>query len=477
MSLMQVTAPTNDVLGTLGAVAIGRSIGAGEFTAVEAVAAAIERVRAVDPLLHAVACERFEQALAEAAALPVAGHRGPFAGVPSLIKDNTDLAGAPTRHGSRGTSSMPAASDSEFTRLFRATGLIPIAKSTLPEFGLTATTEPGHSPVTRNPWNTAHSCGGSSGGSAALVATGVVPMAHANDGGGSIRIPAACCGLVGLKPTRGRLPSMALGEKMPINILVEGVVSRSVADTAAFYAEAERHYPMPALPAIGAVAGPGGERLKIGFSVEHPLGEVCDPEVVAVVERVARCCEAQGHKVEPVASPVTAQMADDFFLYWARLAAATNYLGRLAFGPGFERRRLEPLTRQLSHHYLGNFWRSPLAIRRLRRFAIAYQQLFAGHDLILTPVLATPPVALGHLGPALDFATVSERLRHYAAFTPPQNVSGAPAIVLPLGLSSGGLPIGVQFAAGMGQERRLLEIAFELERAMPWSWPAQRKPV
>jgi len=468
---MQVLATSCDVLGELDAVSISRRIAAGDFSAVEAVNAAVARLRAVEPLLHAVVCERFEQALAEAAVLSLAAPAGLFAGVPSLIKDNTDLAGSPTRHGSRGTSAVPVAADSEFTRLFRETGLIPIAKSSLPEFGLTATTEPGHSPATCNPWNTAHSSGGSSGGSAALVAAGVVPIAHANDGGGSIRIPAACCGVVGLKPTRGRLPTIAAAARLPINLLTEGVVSRTVRDTAAFYAQAERHCPAPTLPAIGHVTAPASRRLRIGLSVRHPVAGTCDPDVVAAVERVAAACEAQGHKIELVSLPVTQQMADDFFLYWARLAAAIRYLGRHMFGREFDRHRLEPLSCQLSKHYLSHCWQSPGAIRRLRTFAADYRRLFAGHDLILTPVLATPPVALGFLGPDLDFGTVTQRLLHYAAFTAPQNVAGTPAISLPLGQSASGLPIGVQFAADWGQERRLLELALELEQAMPWSYP------
>ncbi|MEE4147045.1 MAG: amidase [Halieaceae bacterium] len=471
--MTRVSAVTDDILSDLDGVAIGRSINSGQITALEAVGAAIARLQSVDPLLHAMVSERFEQALAEAVAVPGRVGGELFAGVPSLIKDNTDLAGLPTRHGSRGISATPAAADAGFTRIFRATGLIPIGKSALPEFGLTATTEPGHRPATRNPWNTNHSSGGSSGGSAALVAAGVVPLAHANDGGGSIRIPAACCGVVGLKPSRGRLPTIPLAQKMPINIIVEGVVSRTVRDTAGFYAEAERHYQHPSLPPIGHVVAPGRERQRIGLCVQHPLGGGCDPEVVARVEQVARCCEELGHRVEQVPLPVTGQMADDFFLYWARLAAAANYLGRFAFGKAFDRHLLEPLTCQLSRHYLVHCWRSPAAIRRLRKFSADYQALFTDHDLILTPVLATPPVELGYLGPDLDFATVSERLRHYAAFTPAQNIAGTPAISLPLGRSAGGLPIGVQFAAGMGQESRLLEIAFEMEQAMPWSWPSQ----
>ncbi len=468
---MQITATTTDVLGDLDAVAIADKIRSGEISAVEAVSASIARLQALEPQLHATACERFDQALVEAAAVPTGESGTLLCGVPSFIKDNTALAGLPTRHGSRATSGPPANNDDEFTRQFRASGLIPIAKTRLPEFGLTATTESSHGPGTANPWNLSYSSGGSSGGSAALVAAGVVPIAHANDGGGSIRIPAACCGLVGLKPTRDRLPTADIAKKLPINVLAEGVVTRTVRDTAAFFAEMERYCVAPGLPPIGRVLGPGSERLRIALTVEHPLGHACDPEVVATAERVAGMCERLGHHVELMPSVIPPQMAQDFFLYWARLAAAATYLGRFAFGGDFDRRKLEPLTRQLSGHYLRNVWRSPAAIRRLRQFGADYRQLFARHDLILTPVLATPPVELGYLALDLDFSTAMERLYHYAPFTPAQNISGNPAIALPLGQSTGGLPIGVQFAAGMGRERRLLEIACELEQAMPWSYP------
>ena len=467
---MQVSSISGDVLGALDAVGIAGHIEAGDFTALEAVQAAITRLQMVEPQLHAVVCERFEQALTEAAALGACESVSLLRGVPSLIKDNTALAGLPTRHGSHATSAGPASQDDEFTRQFRATGLIPIAKTRLPEFGLTATTESSFDPATANPWNLAHSCGGSSGGSSALVAAGVVPIAHANDGGGSIRIPAACCGLVGLKPSRDRLPTADIAEKIPLNILAEGVVTRTVRDTAAFFAAMEKHYVAPGLPVIGNVTGPNKERLRIALTVEHPLDSSCDPEVVGAVEAVARTCEGLGHRVELVPSSINATMAEDFFLYWARLAAAASYLGRFAFGGKFDRGKLEPLTRNLSRHYLRNIWRSPGAIKRLRQFGADYRQLFNQHDLVLTPVLATPPVELGYLALDLDFATAVERLHHYAAFTPAQNVSGTPAITLPLGQSARGLPIGVQFAAGMGQERRLLEIAFELEQATPWSY-------
>jgi amidase len=465
---MQVSAPTNDVLGTLTAVEIGQHIANGDFTASESIQAAIARLKAVNPELNAVACERFEQALVDANG---AGNGlAVFTGVPSFIKDNTDLQGLPTKHGSRATINSSVAKDAAFSEQFLATGLIPIAKTNLPEFGLTATTEYSQSAPVRNPWNTNHSTGGSSGGSAALVAAGVVPIAHANDGGGSIRIPAACCGLVGLKSSVGRLVAPAMSKHLPIDIVVDGVVSRTVADTAAFYAASEQHYRNSALPALGNITAGIDKPLTIGLSLDHPMGGVVDADVVAGVKKVAKVCEGLGHKVEIVPSQVSAQMADDFFLYWARSAAAINYLGKFEFGWGFDRRQLEPLTKHLSKHFMGQWWKSFGAISRLRQFAVEYEKTFSDYDLILTPTLAKAPVELGYLAMDLDFATAYERLNHYAPFTPVQNVSGTPAISLPLAQSSTGLPIGVQFAAGMGQEALLLQIAYQMEAAMPWSY-------
>jgi amidase len=414
--------------------------------------------------------ERFEQALAEAAAVQPGGPNGGFAGVPTLIKNNTDIAGLPTLHGSSAVPARPTVADAPFTALVRAAGLLPIATSTLPEFGLTATTEFVVAPPTANPWNTNYSSGGSSGGSAALVAAGVVPMAHANDGGGSIRIPAACCGLVGLKASRGRLPPFPMADSLPIDLVSDGVVTRTVGDTAAFIAEAEQRYAAPGLPAVGRVSGPAEHRLRIGLWQEHPLGDTLDADVARVVGEVAECCRALGHEVHSLPAIIDDQMADDFFLYWSRMAAACQYLGRFVFGRGYDRAGLSPLTRQLSRHYLRNIWHSPSAIRRLRQFAVHYCGLFDRCDLILSPVLASPPVKLGYLSPALDLEVAMERLRHYTPFTPPQNIAGTPAISLPLGTSAQGLPIGVQFASAMGDERSLLEIAFELEARTSWSY-------
>lgn len=464
---LQVSAPDNDCLGQRDATDIAALISSGEITAEEAVQASITRLKAVNPELTALVCDRFEAALSDAKRSDSAAV---FSGVPSFIKDNTDLMGLPTRHGSRATSSQAKQKNGEFAQQFLATGLIPLGKTSLPEFGLTATTEFTQAPPTRNPWNTAHSCGGSSGGSAALVAAGVVPIAHANDGGGSIRIPAACCGVVGLKPSRDRLRNAAMVEQLPLNIVADGVVSRTVRDTAAFYAAAEGHYANPNLPVLGMVTGPNKRRLRIAVCTERQGGGACDPEVVAAIEQVAKTCEELGHQVEWISSPVSEQMGEDFFLYWAMLAASLNYLGQITLERQFDRRLLEPLTQNLSQHFLRNCWRFPSALRRLKGYHAVYAERFASIDLILTPTLATPPPPIGHLALDLDIATTWERLQAYASFTPVQNVTGAPAISLPLAQSAKGLPIGVQFAAGMGEERLLLEIAYELEAAMPWSY-------
>ncbi|MDD9892805.1 MAG: amidase family protein, partial [Gammaproteobacteria bacterium] len=293
---LAVAAPTDDVLGNLDATDIKQLIAKGELTAVETISAAIERVKAVEPELNSIVSERYDAALMDAAVRDTRRkipYEGPevFSGVPSFIKDNTDLVGMPTRHGSRATPNMAMPKDAPFAKQFMSTGLIPIAKTTLPEFGLTATTEFSQSAGSRNPWNTNHSTGGSSGGSAALVAAGVVPIAHANDGGGSIRIPAACCGVVGLKPTRERLRNPEMAEKLPLNIVVEGVVTRTVRDTAAFYAGAEMHSRNRKLPEIGHVTGPNKKRLRIAACVERQGGLPCDPEVAAAVETVAAKCE------------------------------------------------------------------------------------------------------------------------------------------------------------------------------------------
>lgn len=457
---------TDDALGTGDATALAQRIADGSVTAADAVAAALTRLQAVEPAITATTDLRADAARREAGGPRLA--TGPFAGVPTFIKDNTDLAGLPTGHGSRAVPPRPATANAPFVDQMLATGLIALGKSRLPEFGLTATTEFTQAPPVRNPWRPTHSAGGSSGGSAALVAAGVVPIAHANDGGGSIRIPAACCGLVGLKPSRGRVVTHPMARNLPINIVADGVVTRSVRDTAAFFCDLERQRPAQGLEPIGSVTAPGNTRLRIGWFTARPDGSEAHPDCIAAVEHAAALCESLGHDVRPMTSPLTPRRADDFLLYWAMLAASLTWGGRWLVGPGFRRRDLEPLTRHLARHFLGRIHRFPGALRRQRRALKDYRAETAGFDVVLSPTLGHPPAALGELDPALDFDTAYARLRQYAAFTPAANVCGTPAITLPLWRTRERLPVGVQFGAGLGQERCLLELGYALEAADPW---------
>jgi len=455
----------DDVLGNLDGVGLAELIASGEIQAVEAVEAAIKRAQQVNPSLNAIITETFELALAQAKK----AKSGLLAGIPSFIKDTDNQKGVPTLMGSRAIPNVPAETSSQFVEQFSSVGLISLGKTALPEFGLTATTESlANNGATHNPWNLDHSTGGSSGGSAALVAAGVVPIAHANDGGGSIRIPAACCGLVGLKPSRSRLMDADLSDEFPINIICHGVVSRTVRDTAVFYAEAEKYYCNPDLPELGLVKHPGKQRLRIGLFTDTPYGKPSHFDTVATVVNTGKLCENLGHNVETISSPFEAQIADDFLFYWAMMAFSIHYFGKKTIGPDFDKKKLDNWTIGLSHFYRKKILRTPFILRRLRKFAKEYETIFSTYDILLSPTLSHPPPEIGFIGPEVSFDTHLERVRQYAALTPLQNAAGAPAISLPLGFSRDGLPIGVQFAAAYGQEKRLLELAYELEEAAPW---------
>lgn len=338
MAHMQVFG--DDALGELDAVAVAEAIEAGTISRSEAIEAAIDRTARVDPALNALAGESFDRARARANR-PYGGF---FDGVPSAIKDNSDVAGLPTMKGSDAWRPFPVAADGDFTRLFFATGLNIVGKTQMSEFGFSASAEhPRLGPV-RNPWHPQHTAGASSSGSAVLVATGAVPIAHANDGGGSIRIPAACTGLVGLKPSRGRLPLEAEHAEMPIKIVANGVLTRSVRDTAAFYREAERAWRNRRLPAIGDVTGPAHQRLRIAV-VTRSIRRDSAPEVREATLKAAALLETLGHHVEPLEElPVRPSFVDDFVLYWALLSMALVRGGRKRFGASFDRTRLDNLS-------------------------------------------------------------------------------------------------------------------------------------
>lgn len=452
----RVIANRDDALGDLDMTSIRDALRSRSVSPRELRDAALSRAADVDPRLNAIVALTSKDE-----------HRtdGAFAAIPSFVKDNEELAGYPTRHGSRATRQALSHFSSPVIKIYQALGFSILGKTTLPEFGLTATTEPLATGPTRNPRNPEYSAGGSSGGSAALVAGGVVPIAHANDGGGSIRIPAACCGLVGLKPTRGRLPMNPAVDRLPVRLAVQGVVTRTVRDTALFYAQAEKVF-SPALPPIGHVTGPPSRRLRIGVVTDALECIPVSPDVRATVERTAEICASLGHYVEPVANPFGLRFAMDFLRFWSALSAAISLTGRRTIGKDFDRSELEPFTRALAQAAGKGALGLPGAIRRLRQFEMRYADGIAGFDVILSPVTAHPAPKIGYLGADVDPQVQLVRLLRYACFTPVQNVTGAPAISLPLGVSDGGLPIGVQCAAGFGKDALLLSLAYQLEEAM-----------
>jgi amidase len=457
---------SGDALGDHDAVGLVEKLRAGEVSAHELVDAAIARTEAVNPTLNGLAFEAFDRARARAdARWPFGGY---FDGVPSYIKDNTAVEGMPTMHGTDAWDPRPMPANGEFAPTFLATGLIPLGKTQMSEFGFSGSAEhPRIGPV-RNPWNPEYTAGASSSGSAAFVAAGVVPIAHANDGGGSIRIPAACNGLVGLKPTRGRLPLDKDMARMPLHLVANGVVSRSVRDTAAFLREAERVYRNPKLPAIGDVTRPGTQRLRIAVCTKSILREA-SPEVRELTLKSAALLEELGHKITEIDNPVPSRFKDDFLLYWMFLAFAVVRGGRRMYGPSFDRTKLDNITLGLDRMAARNLHRIPLAIRRLSASRRITQRLSGTYDAVLMPTLAEVTPRIGHLDPTADFDRVMGRLIDWVAFTPLQNATGDPAISLPLGQSASGLPVGMMLSTVAGQEARLLELAYELEEARPWA--------
>ena len=462
----RVSAFTDDALGSDDGVGVARRIAAGEIRASEAVKAAIARAERVEPTLNAIVTDTFESALASADS----SQEGPFAGVPTFVKDNTDVAGVPTLNGSAALSKAPAKRSAAFIEQFDATGLITLGKSALSEFGFIATCEPLAFGSACNPWNIDHTTGGSSGGSAALVAAGVVPLAHAVDGAGSIRIPAACCGLVGLKPTRSRLIDADGAEAMPIDVVVHGVVTRTMRDHAAFYAAAERHWRNPALPEIGLVEGTGKDRLRIGVISEAVEGVPVDGDTVATVRATAELCQSLGHEVEEIATPSWGELEPDLMVYWGALAFAMRFFGKQILHTEFDRSKLDDYTRGLGREFSRKFFRLPRAIKRLKKFAPTFEEIFEQHDLLLMPTLAHVAPPLGYLASDQPYQQLMDRFRKWIPFTPVHNIAGGPAISLPMGESKeSGLPIGIQFCAATGQDRQLLEIGFEMEEAKPWA--------
>lgn len=453
----------DDALGHDDATALAERVQRREVSPTELVEAAIARCEEVDPVLGALAHTDFDRARERAGRADLAD---PLAGVPTAFKDNVLVGGAPMTQGSRALPAVPAPRDGAIASIFRSTGLIPVGTTAMPPFGWTAATERQGGLYTRNPWRTDRTSGGSSGGSAALVASGALPLAHANDGGGSTRIPAAACGLVGLKITRGLLPPDDWTGGMPIDLASQSILSRSVRDVVTTFAAVERDRAPSA--SIGAARPAPARRLRVGIIDTSPIGPAIDADTRATLESTARMLEDLGHYVEPTEPPVEPRFREAFVAYWALLSLGVSATGRSRFGKGFARRELDAFTLGLNKLALREMWRMASHVRYLKQVGAGYDAAFGELDVILSPVVSHVTPEAGYLDTDQRFEQHLQRVSDWVTFTPLQNISGGPAISLPTGETADGLPVGVQISARCGADRLLVELAAEIEAAHPW---------
>ncbi|WMJ70613.1 amidase family protein [Stenotrophomonas sp. 24(2023)] len=439
----------------------------GEVSPRELTAAAIVRARHLDPALGALSHVDFDAALDRAGRIE---RSAPMAGVAWLPKDSLRYPGMPTRGGSRSRTSLPALEAPPFAQRFDRAGLVAIGKSAMPEFGLMGSTEPLLGPVTRNPWQPTHSPGGSSGGAGAALAAGIVPLAHGSDGAGSIRIPASACGVVGLKPGRGTTVAVRGRHAIEDLIVADSLMSRSVRDTAWAFAAA---HPQPTLPVDALLRPPGP--LRVGIISTSLAGLEPHPAVAAVLDRVATLCVSLGHAVEKTSYPLPADgIWQALHTLWSRLGQDAVELATAQGGDEFATLSLEPWTHGLAQYHRARCGVAELeqAYRIVAELPAAFAAFHQRFDVLLTPTVRTPPPLLGELAPDRDFDSVLPAMFQWISYTPLQNLAGTPAISLPLGQADG-LPVGVQFAADRGQEAMLLQLAAQIEQAVPWHdhWP------
>ena len=436
---------------------------------------AIAAVESQSGRLNAVVFKAYDEARAAVrAGLP----DGPLSGVPFLVKAlYCPVAGWPAEQGSRALVGQRSTADGTLAARWRAAGLVLIGSTNTPEFGLTGTTEGRHHGPCRNPWQPDHIAGGSSGGAAAAVAAGIVPIAHASDGLGSIRIPAACCGLVGLKTTRNRNPIGPQEIVRVADMTVDHVVSRTVRDSAAMLdwtgsGDDDDYYPAPPKrrPYAEEVGAPAG-RMRLRFSEETPKGDKIHPDVRRVLHQTVKTLRELGHDVEERSLSLDWRA---FYRAQGRIAlaqlAAWCARWEARRGAAFSMDDVEPYS--WAGLQLG---RSASAVDlmeatiSIREFSRTILRQFADFDVYLTPVMMTPPPPIGFLDPTWsDPRDVASRQSSTFGFTPPFNTTGQPSISLPLGTSSEGLPIGMMFTARYGDEATLLRVAAQLEEAMPW---------
>ena len=454
----------------------------GEVSAAELVEAAIERIEQHNGALNAVVFKAYDEARKTATGeLP----DGPFRGVPFLVKDHdVAVGGWPTTHGSRFLRDNIEPEDSGLVRRFRESGVVLVGKTNAPEYGITGTTEGAFLGACCNPWSLEHSTGGSSGGSSAAVAAGIVPLAHAADGLGSIRIPAACCGLVGLKTTRDRNPDLPDGYDYAYGLVVSNVVSRTVRDSAAMLdvtGKPEPGSPYPAPPKERPymeeiTRSPG--RLRIAWPAESSSRRPVDPQVQAALEQTADLLRRLGHEV--IDRPLDVD--------YRALNAAHGPIGNANFAAGM-RRLIERVGREPEPHELEYLTWASLrggrevtgeqvmwGLQELRMLNRRTLMFFEDVDVYLCPVMTAPPPPLGYLDPvAVRAREVNQRQGALYPYTAPFNFSGQPSISLPLAWSAEGLPIGMMFTSRYADEATLFRLAAQLEKERPWK--DRRPPI
>jgi amidase len=459
----------------LDAVAQAELVRQKEVKPIELVEAAIARIEQLNPALNAVVTPMYELARTAAVQkLPA----GPFGGVPFLLKDLlASFAGVRMTLGSKLLQGFVPDHDSELVARYKRAGLIIVGKTNTPEFGILPTTEPLLFGPCRNPWNTDHTTGGSSGGSAAAVAAGMVPMAHGNDGGGSIRIPASCCGVFGLKPTRARNPlGPDFGDLMS-GLVAEHALTRSVRDSAALLdatagPDVGDPYwaPPPGRPFLQEVGVDPG-RLKIAFTTQAAADVTVHADCLQAVEDTAKLCTELGHDVEEKNLPLDAEMLfNAFSVLWSAGTASTLKI------LGAAREQVEPLTwalGEMSEKYSAADY--ILALQTLQSVSRQVARFFENYDVLLTPTLAEPPLPLGSFdSPPNNPLHGFYRSAMFACFTPVCNMTGQPGMSVPLFWNAANLPVGSHFIGRFGDEATLFRLAAQLEAARPW---AGRRPA
>ncbi|NQV69200.1 MAG: amidase [Pseudohongiella sp.] len=464
----------------MDAIELAEGIRNKDFSSQEVNSCAVEQARRINPSINAIVHENFEEGLEQAKAVdanPELLEQSKLAGIPFLIKDLSMVKGLPVSFGSRLFDGYIAEHNSSIVRKFLDAGLIVIGKTTTPEFGVTLTTEPHANASCRNPWNTAYSTGGSSGGAAAAVAAGIVPVAHAADGGGSIGIPAACCGVFGLKPSRGLTVIENTLADCWGGLSVGHVVSQTVRDSAAFLDLIRLTKPnLFALPPSPASFYDAREadvpQLRIGIQITHPMGQEIDQDCIKGVKKAAQLCESLGHSVEEIIHPV------DYYRVSSAMSKLINTHVYQAVAPRLEKLQLslddcpiEASTRIMAKNgsqitaasYLDARDTIQKAEQQMREF---HQQ----YDIIISPVLSKIPAKIGWLDMnSDDMKQYTNRFKAYSGFTALYNGTGQPSMSMPLHQTAENIPVGVMFSGAWGADSLLLQLATQIEQAAPWS--------